>query len=292
MVSPLNSFVGLTRPVPDRPGLPDAFYPTGRRSYLRVFPTDDLQGAALAMLARERGRRAVFVLDDGEPGYGGLLATGFATAAGRLGLRVAGRASWDPRARRYGALTRRVRASGATAVFVGGLLDSGAGRVIRDLRAALGPDVDLMGPDGLTPLPLLAEQAGAAAAQGVFVTLGGMVTEELPPAGARFAASFARTQPGVAVEPSAVYAAQAATVVLDAIGRSDGSRASVLEQLFATDVRGGLLGDFGFDARGDITESPVTILRVTGAGRSRRVASAERGVVERVSRPPAALVAG
>jgi len=46
----------------------------------RVFPTDDLQGAALALLARDRGRNAVFVLDDRDPGYGVLMATGFATA--------------------------------------------------------------------------------------------------------------------------------------------------------------------------------------------------------------------
>jgi len=33
-----------------------------------VFPTDDLQGAALALLTRDPGRSRVFVLDDGEPG--------------------------------------------------------------------------------------------------------------------------------------------------------------------------------------------------------------------------------
>jgi ABC-type branched-subunit amino acid transport system substrate-binding protein len=117
------------------------------------------------------------------------------------------------------------------------------------------------------------------------------VTERLPPAGAAFARRFARTQPGAVVEPSAVYAAQAATVVLDAIGRSDGTRASVLRELFRTRVRGGLLGDFEFDARGDISESPVTILRVARGGGSNRIASVEGGVVERVSRPPAQLVA-
>lgn len=292
MVSPLNSFVGLTRPAPGvDPKLLAQLYPTGRRNYLRVYPTDDLQGAALALLARDRDRRDVFVLDDGEPGYGELMATGFATAAQRLGLRIAGRATWDPQARSYGALARRVAAAGARAVFVGGLLDTNAARVVRDLRARLGTAVDLLAPDGLTPLPLLVRSAGAAA-RGVFVSLPGVVTERLPPAGAAFVRRFGRAQAGAAIEPAAVYAAQAAQVVLDAIARSDGTRSSILDELFGTRVRGGLLGDFSFDRRGDISESPVTIMRVARGGASRRIASVEGGDVQRVSRPRAALVAG
>ena len=52
LISPSNSVVGLTRGGPGvDPALPGALYPTGRRNYLRVYPTDDLQGAALAHLA-------------------------------------------------------------------------------------------------------------------------------------------------------------------------------------------------------------------------------------------------
>ncbi|HEV2060529.1 MAG TPA: ABC transporter substrate-binding protein, partial [Solirubrobacteraceae bacterium] len=291
MISPLNSFVGLTRSAPGvDPKLLAGLYPTGRRNFLRVYPTDDLQGAALALLARDRGRRSVYVLDDGEPGYGELLATGFQTAAERLALRIAGRSTWDPQARSYAALARRVAASGAQAVFVGGLLDTNAARVVRDIRAASGADVDLLAPDGLTPLPLLVRSAGRSAL-GVFVSLPGVVTEKLPPSGTDFVRRFAQTQSGTTIEPAAVYAAQAAQVLLDAIERSDGTRGSILDELFKTRVRDGLLGNFSFDKRGDITESPVTILRVARGGRSRRIASAEGGIVERVSRPRGALVA-
>ena len=291
MVSPLNSFVGLTRAAPGvDPALPAALYPTGARNYVRVFPTDDLQGAALALFARERGHRRVYVLDDGDPGYGALLATGFEVAARRLGLTVTGRTSWDPGADRYDALARRVARSGASAVFLGGLLDTNAAQLVRDLRRRLGPYVALLGPDGLTPLPLFVERAGTAA-RGVYVSLSGIVSSGLPPVGARFAKRFAATQPGADVEPSAVYAAQATEVLLDAIARSDGTRASVLRELFRTRVRDGLLGSFGFDRNGDISESPVTILRVERPGRANRVGSIEGGVVERVVRPSAALVA-
>ena len=291
MISPLNSFVGLTRTGPGAPPeLLASLYPTGRRNYLRVFPTDDLQGAALALLARDRGRRRAYVLDDGQPGYGVPAAAAFATAARRLGLTVAGRSHWDPGARSYAALAERVAAARPGAVYVGGLIDSNAPSVIRALRRRLGPGVDLLGPDGLTPLPLLARKSRGAA-RGAFVSLAGVVTERLPRGGAEFAASFARTQAGAPVDPSAVYSAQAAEVVLDAIARSDGTRASVLDELFRTRVRDGLLGDFEFDANGDVSEPPVTIMRVARSGSSNRVASTEGGVVERVSRPPARLVA-
>jgi branched-chain amino acid transport system substrate-binding protein len=291
MTSPLNSFVGLTRAGPGvDPTLPAALYPTGRRSYVRVYPTDDLQGAALALLARERRNEKVFVLDDGDPGYGALMATGFETAARRLGLDVRGHESWDPQASDYAGLAKRVARSGATAVFVGGLLDTNAARVVRDLRSRLGRSVDVMGPDGLTPLSLLVEQAGEAAL-GTYVSLAGVVTERLPARGARWVERFRRTQAGAEVEPSAVYAAQAAEVLLDAIARSDGSRASVVDELFRTNVRRGLLGSFGFDRNGDITESPVTILRVRSGGTSKTIESTEGGVVARVVRPSSSLVA-
>jgi branched-chain amino acid transport system substrate-binding protein len=260
--------------------LPAALYPTGQRNFLRVYPTDDLQGAALALFARDRGHRRVYVLDDGEPGYGVLMATGFETAARRVGLTVVGRATWDPQAGGYAGLAGRVEQSGAQAVFVGGLLDSNAGRVVRDLRAGLAGSVELFGPDGLADVPLLVKRAGPAA-HGMYVSLGGTVNERLPAAGARFVERFGNTQPGVDIEPSAVYAAQAAEVLLDAIARSEGTRESVLEELFATSVRDGLLGSFRFDANGDITEAPVTVLRVVRGG---------SGVVERVVRPSATLV--
>ncbi len=70
------------------------------------------------------------------------MATGFTTAARRLGLEVAGRATWNPGASSYDALARRVADSGAGAVFVGGLLDTNSARVIRDLRARLPASVD------------------------------------------------------------------------------------------------------------------------------------------------------
>jgi ABC-type branched-subunit amino acid transport system substrate-binding protein len=59
-------------------------------------------------------------------------------------------------------------------------------------------------------------------------------------------------------------AAQATEVLLDAIARSDGTRASVVEELFATKVENGILGSFSFDRYGDIVPAPVGVYRFEG----------------------------
>jgi DNA-binding SARP family transcriptional activator/ABC-type branched-subunit amino acid transport system substrate-binding protein len=289
MVSPLNSRIGLTRPEPGDT-LPAALYPTGLRTFARVYPTDDMLGVALAMFARERARRRVFVLDDGYPRFGGVLADRFESAARRLGLEVVGRASWDPHRSDYRRLAREVANARPNAVFLAGVLDNNGARMIRDLRERLGRHEADLYAAGFTPVSLLAEQAGPAA-RGVFVAPGGLVVEHLPPAGARFVERFVRAHPGEEVEPSAVYAAQATTVLLDAIARSDGTRRSVVREVFRTRVTDGLLGTFGFDRNGDISESRVAIVRVRGGGTSRTILSVDGAAFERVVRLSPELLA-
>jgi hypothetical protein len=56
---------------------------------------------------------------------------------------------------------------------------------------------------------------------------------------------------GKNIDPYAIYGAQAAQVMLDAIAASDGTRADVTAQMFATEVTDGLLGTFSFSEDGD-----------------------------------------
>ena len=53
-------------------------------------------------------------------------------------------------------------------------------------------------------------------------------------------------------------------MLLDAIARSDGTRASVVDELFKTKVTNGILGSFSFDRYGDIVPAPVGIYRFEG----------------------------
>ena len=84
---------------------------------------------------------------------------------------------------------------------------------------------------------------------------------ELTERGKRFTDEF-----GTAADASyTINAAQATEVVLQAIARSDGTRASVLRELWRTDVKDGILGSFRFDRYGDIVPPRIVILRITGS---------------------------
>ena len=87
---------------------------------------------------------------------------------------------------------------------------------------------------------------------------------------------------GEAPDPYSVYAAQATQVLLDAIARSDGSRASVTAQLFKTKVSNGILGSFAIDRKGDITAGAVTIYRIVHG----------KPTVFGVITPPTSLIGG
>jgi len=290
MVSPSNSFVGLTRTGPGAPAEElSRLYPTGKRNYARVSPTDDMQMAALALVVKRLGHRRVALLDDGDGGYGVPLAIAFERAAHRLGLNVVLQESWDPQARSYRGLVQAVGRSGAQAVVLSGLLDTNGAQVVRELRGQLGREVTVLGNEGFTPVSLFLERAGDAG-RGVYVSLNGLTLERLGPAGRRFVRAFAATQPGAEIQPSAVYAAQATEVLLDAIARSDGTRASVIRELFRSKVTRGLLGDFSFDENGDISESPITILRAERGGGANTILSFEGAVIDRVERPEGVLV--
>ena len=261
MVSPANTYPGLTEGGPGtETGEPDNYYPTGNRNYARVVWNDQFQGAAGALLAKELNLKRVFVLNDSET-YGLGIATLFAQYAEKQGIEILGNQKWDKGASSYESLASRIKASGADAVFLGGIVCNNGGKLIKDLRAGLGPDVQLVGPDGWTPISATIEGAGAAA-NNMYITQPGIPIAQLTGAGKEFADGFQEAQ-GKEPNPYTVYAAQAAEVLLDAIERAgEFDRAKVSEELFNTDVQDGILGDFQIDENGDTTLGTVSVYQV------------------------------
>jgi ABC-type branched-subunit amino acid transport system substrate-binding protein/DNA-binding beta-propeller fold protein YncE len=294
MISPIATHTGFTRGgrlAEPGAGEPGVHYPTGVRNFARVVPREDLQGVAQAMLAEELGLRRVFLLhQQGEIGTEIAYTDPFSRAAGRLGVGVAGSAAFDPEAKSYDALARRVARSGAQGVFVAGFAGAEvAARVVKALRASLGQSAVIMAPDPLGPVPQLLKRAGPAA-HGIYIS-----SLDVPPSareGSPAGRSFARDY-GTFDNPvqGVLTAAQATDVVLDAIARSDGTRASVLRELRTVVVKDGVLGDFRLDRHGDITPAQIAIFRVSGnAPPDARVFDWFRGsVVDRVMIVPKSL---
>ena len=99
----------------------------------------------------------------------------------------------------------------------------------------------------LRPCRAARTEAGPVA-DGAYLVVAGVPVERLGEAGRDFVTHFA-TAIGRSPHPYAVYAAQAANLLLDAIARSNGTRRSVARAVLATKVRKGLTGTFAFDAQ-------------------------------------------
>jgi branched-chain amino acid transport system substrate-binding protein len=278
MVSPANTYVGLTHPGPGTAaGEPGKYYPTGKRNYARVVAADDYQGAADAILAKSLGVKKVFILDDKEA-YGLGVATNFRNAAVKLGIKVVGFTAWDGKASSYEALAVKIKSSGAQGVFLGGLICENGGKVIKDIKAGVASSVKILMPDGFTPISATVQQSGTSA-EGAYVSVAGLPNSALKGAGAAFVKAFTKADHR-APDPYSVYAAQAAEVVVGAIAQSNGTRADITKQLFRLNLKGSILGNVSFNANGDVTSNPVTIYKVKGG----------KSTTFRVIVPPRSLV--
>ncbi len=152
MITPANTYPGLTHAAPPITvaGEPGVYYPTGKRNYARVVATDDFQGPADALMAQKLGVKKVYVLTDNET-YGEGIAKAFLLAAQKLGMQIVGNEVWDPKASDYSALATKIAGSGAQGVFFGGIVCNNGAKLLKDLRAVLGPNPVFVGPDGWTP---------------------------------------------------------------------------------------------------------------------------------------------
>ena len=262
MVSPANTYPGLTISGPGtEAGEPDNYYPTGKRNYARVVWNDQFQGAANARLAKEQGLQKVYVLTDKET-YGNGIANLFVRYAKKLGIETVPGApvAWDKNATSYDAIASKIKSSGADGIFLGGIVCNNGGKLIKDLRAGVGPDVQIIGPDGWTPISATIQGAGEAS-EGMYITQPGLPADQLKGAGKTFVDEFT-AENGKAPNPYTAYAAQAAEVLLDSIKDSDGTRASVSEKLFNRDVKDGILGNFTIDENGDTTLGIVSVYQI------------------------------
>ena len=85
--------------------------------------------------------------------------------------------------------------------------------------------------------------------------------------GKAFLLAFTKALGGTQPDPYAVYAAQAAIVLLNAISKSNGTRGSVTQQIFKTNLPNSITGTVRFNANGDVQGGPVAIYLIK-AGKS------------------------
>jgi branched-chain amino acid transport system substrate-binding protein len=253
LLSPANTYGCLTEPCAGDE--PEKYYPSGKRTYARVAPSDPNQGAVDAKFLQSKGAKSVYILNDKEA-YGLGVAKNFSGAAKALGIKVTGFSAYDPKQPNFQALFTRIKATNPDSVFIGGLIDENSGQLINDKVAVLGSNskVLLMLPDGFTTDAVFQRsQGGTPNANGAFFSVAGVGIDKYKGSALKFIDGFKSQLGGKPVDPYAILGAQAAKVLLDAIDRSDGTRTSVIDEVYKTDVTNGLIGNFKLNQNGDLT---------------------------------------
>jgi branched-chain amino acid transport system substrate-binding protein len=252
MVSPANTYPGLTKPGKGEANEPNTYFPNGKRNYARVVPADDLQGAVGAVWAKDLGAKKVYIVHDTQL-YGKGIADVFRAKAKDLGLTEAGYEGAE-KADNYRALANKIKDSGADFVYYGGIVDNNPAVLLKDIRSVL-PSIKFMGPDGINCAEFLKE-AGPAADANVYSTFGGVPPEKYTGKAADWLKAYNAKYGAGSPDPYAIYGYEAAKVVLAAIsaaGDKANDRATVLANVMGTKNYDGVLGKWSFDANGDTT---------------------------------------
>lgn len=256
MISPANTWPGLTKPGLGDAGEPDIYRPTQQVNYVRVVPADDLQGTLAADWAKEMGVKSVYILDDNEV-YGRGIATLFNERCGEIGVKVVGQDSIDAKSTEFKSLMTTIKAQAPDLIYFGGTTQSKGGQIAKDM-AAVGLDAKLMVPDGCMEQAFI-ESAGAENLNGrCFVTFGGLPPEKLQGEGKKFVDRYVQKHK-VQPEAYAIYGYEAGRVALEAIRRAGKKdRAAIVAACLAIKDFEGSLGRWSFDANGDTTMRTIS----------------------------------
>ena len=272
MISPANTYPGLTKPIEGAPDEPDKFYPTGVRNYTRVTTADDVQGEVAARFVKDQlNASTVFILDDGDP-YGVTVANAFENTAQEIGLTVVGRQSINPAQSSYKTLMSTIAKSNGgnppDAIFAGMVFNNNAAQVLKDKVAVLGDNsgVKFIGPDGIQT-QFFIDEAGNNVAEGVYASVGGLPLDQLPEKGQQFIQDY-EAEYGTLYSPYAPYGYEVMNVLLQAIenicatGGDPANRETVRAAVFAIRDFSGVLGTWSFNENGDTTLTDMTIYQV------------------------------
>ena len=256
-VSPANTYVGLTvnEPGGSAPGEPQKYYPTGKRTYVRLVPRDSIQSAAGLIAMKADGCTRIAVTND-KTAYGAGLATQVQLHSGTYGLKVTSNTALDPTSPNFRSFATTVKGQGANCVYTG-FNPTGEVQLIKDITAAV-PTAKIYGGDGVCSAAVTNPAKGGIPAKlgPLFRCTVATLDLNAYPGGKSFLAAY-KAKYGVAKpDPYAIYGYEAMKLGLDTIkglGAKGNDKAAVLAALLATKNRQSVLGTYGFDANGDTT---------------------------------------
>ena len=237
-VTPANTYPGLTKKRGAAPGEPEIYRPGGFVNYFRPIPADDIQGAVAAKWAKHLGVKN--------------------------GLPVVANEGIDWKQPDQKPVLTKVRASGADLVYLGGVIETGAQVIIRQMKEVglTAPRTRFMGPDGLLEEELLkGATCDAALGTEMRITFAGLPFEKMRGVGAKTYETY-KAKYGKEPTSYALYAAEGTRVIIDAIKRAAPTiekakdvaekREAVRKAIASTKNFEGINGKWSFDENGDV----------------------------------------
>ncbi len=256
---------GLTKPG-YAPGEPGIYYPTGKRTFFRVSPSDDIQGQAAATWASQRKLKSAYVVDSGD-----LYSVGLSG----IFERIAKNLDFEIMAHETIEYTNELAAEGEATPEEIKKIEELAARVVKakpdmlycsDWRLIyavkrLKPELVIVGGDYLTFTDFSEEDSDPDLAEGVYASQVAVPPDHIPSA-ATFLKNY-QTAYGQEPHPFAVGAYDAMNVFLHAIEHAEKpTRKGVLEEITNLGEFSGALGKWHFDERGDISITAIALMQV------------------------------
>jgi branched-chain amino acid transport system substrate-binding protein len=266
-ISPANTAVGLTSNAAGAsPGEPQKYYPTGKRTYVRVVPKDTVQGAAVATVMKSDGCKKPYILNDKEV-YGQGLATNTSDSLKTQGIPPLGNDGWDAKAANYRSVASKIAGKGADCVFMSGIVDNNGVQLTKDLAAGI-PNAKLYSPDGFCESGWVSPKEGGVPTNldsRLQCTVATLSPDSYPPAGKQFFQKYEAKYGKGNLNPYAIYGYAAMSLALDAIkraGANGNNRDDVIKQLFATKNLPSVLGTYSIDQNGDTSVTDYGLYKV------------------------------
>ncbi|MGZ4230777.1 MAG: ABC transporter substrate-binding protein [Solirubrobacteraceae bacterium] len=250
-----------------RSGEPGKYYPTGRRTYLRLSARDTVQAAALLSTMHTDRCRGVAIAQDREA-YGAGLATLLGRQASRYKLHVVSSTAINPGARQYRSYARKLHREHADCFMFAGIISNNAARVTTAVAKAL-PKAKLYGGDAICTIsftdPALAGLSTSLGRRFRCTAL--TLALRAYPGGRSFLAAYKAAYGVANPDPYSIYGYESMKLGLDSIAglaADDNRKATLLAALIAIKNRHSVIGTYSFDRNGDTTLRSYGLYRVGG----------------------------
>ena len=228
----------------------------GFANLFRVAASDSQLGGKMALYAaKELKVKTVSVIDD-RTAYGQGLAEEFIKVAQANGIKIVSKDFTNDKASDFAAILTSIKSKKPDAVFLGGYAPQG-GPLKRQMKQ-LGVDAVLLGGDGICS-PEMGRLGGDAIGESVYCSQGGTMLEKAKE-GKAFADAYQKKF-GRPAETYAVSFYDGMMLIAQAMKTANSVEPKQYSPVLAKIKYKGVVGEYEFDDKHDLKQSPVTIFR-------------------------------